>query len=190
VPEFGTGSSSAAEATQTAPIAQSTGETTVAPKVPIAKPVEAKVAKAEESKIEEIIKVPKILSPPTETKLSKVQKASAATPKRRIANVLDAVLESIKALSLTPTKKIVEATIAQVKAETGQAEAEAIKTQAEAEAGPSAPTAVKPAVAEPPKLLGPHAPVLVSKTSDGCACAPDNLTGSVRVFQGPRINHL
>jgi hypothetical protein len=28
------------------------------------------------------------------------------------------------------------------------------------------------AVAEPPKLLGPHAPVLVSKTSDGYAYAP------------------
>jgi hypothetical protein len=34
-------------------------------------------------------------------------------------------------------------------------------------------------VAEPPKLSGPHAPALVSKTSDGYACAPDNLTGSV-----------
>jgi hypothetical protein len=34
-------------------------------------------------------------------------------------------------------------------------------------------------MAEPPKLLGPHAPVLVSKTSDSYACAPDNLTGSV-----------
>jgi hypothetical protein len=45
-------------------------------------------------------------------------------------------------------------------------------------------------VAEPPKLLGPHAPVLVSKTSNDYACAPDNLTGSVRVSQGPRINHL
>jgi hypothetical protein len=45
-------------------------------------------------------------------------------------------------------------------------------------------------VAEPPKLLGPHAPALVSKTSDGYACAPDNLIGSVRVPQGPRINHL
>jgi hypothetical protein len=32
------------------------------------------------------------------------------------------------------------------------------------------------AVAEPPKLLGPHALVLVSKTSDGYACVPDNLT--------------
>jgi hypothetical protein len=44
-------------------------------------------------------------------------------------------------------------------------------------------------VAEPPKLLGSHAPALVSKTSDGYACAPDNLTGSVQVPQGPRINH-
>jgi hypothetical protein len=43
-------------------------------------------------------------------------------------------------------------------------------------------------MAEPPKLLDPHAPVLVSKTSNGYACAPDNLTGSVRVPQGPRIN--
>jgi hypothetical protein len=31
-------------------------------------------------------------------------------------------------------------------------------------------------VAERPKLLGPHAPALVSKTSDGYACAPVNLT--------------
>jgi hypothetical protein len=45
-------------------------------------------------------------------------------------------------------------------------------------------------MAEPPKLLGPHAPVLVSKTSDSYACVPDNLTGSVRVSHGPRINHL
>jgi hypothetical protein len=34
-------------------------------------------------------------------------------------------------------------------------------------------------VAEPPKLLGPHAPVLVSKTSDSYACALNKLTGSV-----------
>ena len=50
--------------------------------------------------------------------------------------------------------------------------------------------ALIPAVVEPPKLWGPHAPALVSKTSDGYACAPDNLTRSVRVPQGPRINHL
>jgi hypothetical protein len=92
VPEFGAGSSSATEATETAPIAQSTEEATVMQKVPIVEPVEAKVDKVERSKIEEIIKMPKILSPPIETKLSKVQKASAATPKRRrMANVLDVV---------------------------------------------------------------------------------------------------
>ena len=44
-------------------------------------------------------------------------------------------------------------------------------------------------VTEPPKVLGPHAPVLVPKTSDGHACAPDNLTGSVRLPQGHWINH-
>jgi hypothetical protein len=55
VPEFGAGSSSAAEATETTPIAQSTEEATVMPKVPIAERVEAKVDRAEESKIEEII---------------------------------------------------------------------------------------------------------------------------------------
>jgi hypothetical protein len=55
---------------------------------------------------------------------------------------------------------------------------------------PRQPTVRVRTVAEPPKLLGPHAPVLVSKTSDGYACAPDNLTGFVRVSQGPWINHL
>jgi hypothetical protein len=33
-----------------------------------------------------------------------------------------------------------------------------------------------PVVAEPPKLLGPHAPALISQTSDGYACSSDNLT--------------
>jgi hypothetical protein len=81
------------------------------PKVPIAKPVEAKVDKAEKLKIEKIIKMPKVLSPPTETKLSKVQKASAATPKRRrMANVLDAVLETTKVLSPAAIKKVSEIT--------------------------------------------------------------------------------
>jgi hypothetical protein len=45
-------------------------------------------------------------------------------------------------------------------------------------------------MAEPTNLLGPHAPALVLKTSNGYACAPNNLTGSVRMSQGPRINHL
>jgi hypothetical protein len=46
-------------------------------------------------------------------------------------------------------------------------------------------------VAEPPKLYGPHALVIVPKTSDGCACAPDNLRRSVECPQRTPIQlHL
>jgi hypothetical protein len=61
-----------------------------------------------------------------------MQKIPATTPKRRrMANVLDAVIETTKALSPAP-KKIVEA----------------MKVQAEAEAGPSVPIETKPAAPE------------------------------------------
>jgi hypothetical protein len=111
VPEFGAGSTSAAEATQTTSITQSAEEPTVMPKTRTVKPVEDKVDKAEEPKVEKRIRMPKILSPPIEAKLPKVQKTSAATPKRRrMANVLDAVLETTKVLSPAATKKVVEAT--------------------------------------------------------------------------------
>jgi hypothetical protein len=74
-----------------------------------------------------------ILSPPAEAKMSKVQKAPATTPKRRrMASVMDAVLETTKALSHGPTKK----------------NAEAAKVQDEAEAGPSAPVGTKAVVPE------------------------------------------
>jgi hypothetical protein len=98
------------------------------PKMPTVGPIEAKDDKAEEPKVEETMKMPEILSPPTEAKLPKVQRAPTATPKkRRMASVLDAVLETTKALSPAPTKKIPEAA----------------KVQAEAEAGPSAPIETK-----------------------------------------------
>jgi hypothetical protein len=100
VPEFGVGSTSAAEATQIASITQSAEEPTVMPKTHTVEPVEDKFDKAEESKVEEIIRMPKILSPPIGAKLPKVQKTSPATPKRRrMANVLDVVLETKKVLS-------------------------------------------------------------------------------------------
>jgi hypothetical protein len=61
--------------------------------------VETKVDKAEEPKIEEIKKMPEILSPPTEATVPKVQNGSAVTHKRRrMANVLDVVLETTKNL--------------------------------------------------------------------------------------------
>jgi hypothetical protein len=58
VPEFAEGASSTAEARQAASITQSVEEPTVMPKTPTVEPVEAKVDKAEEPKIEEIMKMP------------------------------------------------------------------------------------------------------------------------------------
>jgi hypothetical protein len=94
-----------------------------------------------------MMQVPKILSPPIEATLPKVQKTSAITPKRRrMANMLDAVLETTKALSPAPTKKIAQTKAkSQAEAETGQAETEATQAQADAKAGPSVPTEMEPA---------------------------------------------
>jgi hypothetical protein len=64
VPEFGAGSSSAAKALQTASIAHGAEEPTVMSKTHIAEPVEDKAEKAEEPKIDEITKMPTILSLP------------------------------------------------------------------------------------------------------------------------------
>jgi hypothetical protein len=128
VPELGEGTSSTAEAKQAASIVHIAEEPIVVPKMPTVGPIEAKDDKAEEPKVEEIVKMPEIMSPLAEAKLPKVQKARAATPKRRrMASVLDAVLETTKALSPAPTKKI----------------AEAAKVQAEAKAGPLVPVETK-----------------------------------------------
>jgi hypothetical protein len=127
VPKVGAGTSSAAEAKRAAPVVQSTEEPIVVPKVLIVGLVEARGDKAEEPPVEKVIKMPEIQSPPTEVDLSKMQKTPAATPKRRwMASVLDAVIETTKALSPAP-KKIAEAT----------------KVQDVAEAGPSAPIETK-----------------------------------------------
>jgi hypothetical protein len=141
VPEFGEGASSAAETRVTASSAQSTEESVVMLKVLTVKLVETKVDKAEGPKIKEMTKMPEILSPSTEVTVSKAQKGSTATPKRRrMTNVLDVVLETIKTLSPVPTRKIAEASKAQPEAETKQAEVEATTIQAEIEVGPSVPT--------------------------------------------------
>jgi hypothetical protein len=79
-----------------------------------------------------------------------VQKTSAATPKRRrMANVLYAVLETTKALSLASAKKVTPTEAkSQTKNESGQTEAEATQVQAETEAGPSVPTMTEPTAPE------------------------------------------
>jgi hypothetical protein len=118
VPEFGEGTSSTIETKQAAPIAQSAEEPIVVPKVPTVGPAEAKDGAAEEPKVEKIVKMPEILSPPARAELLKVQKAAAATPKRRrMASILDAVMETTKALTLATTKKAAEVINVQAGAE-------------------------------------------------------------------------
>jgi hypothetical protein len=101
--------------------------------VPTVGPAEAKDDTAREPELEKTLMMPKKFSPPTETELPKMTKAPATTPKRRrMASVLDAVMETTKALTPAPTKKV----------------AEAVKAQAEAEARPSVPIETKPATPE------------------------------------------
>jgi hypothetical protein len=45
-------------------------------------------------------------------------------------------------------------------------------------------------VAEPPKLYGPHAPVIVSKTSDSYAGVPDNLRSLSGVLEKPESSMI
>jgi hypothetical protein len=151
IPEFGEGASSAVKTKEIVPPAQRTEEPAIMPKLPSVELVETKADKdkAEGSKIEEITKMPEILSPSSEVTVSKAQKGSAATPKRRrMGNVLDVVLETTKTLSPTPLRKIAEASKAQAEAETKQAEVEAATIQAETEAGPSEPSETEPVVVE------------------------------------------
>jgi hypothetical protein len=82
--------------------------------------------------VKKVKKAPEILSPPIEADLPEMQKIPATTPKRRrMASVLDAVIEATKNLSPAP-KKIVEA----------------MEVQADAEAGPSVPIGTEPAAPE------------------------------------------
>jgi hypothetical protein len=150
ISEFGEGASSADKTKEIVPPAQRTEEPAILPKLPPVEPAETKADKdkAKGSKIEKITKMPEILSPSTEITVPKEQKGSAATPKRRMENVLDVVLETTKSLSPAPSRKIAKASKVQPKAETKQAEVKAAKIQAKTEAGPSEPTETEPTVVE------------------------------------------
>jgi hypothetical protein len=123
---------SAAEVEQATPATRSAEELTIVSKVPIIEPVEAKDGAAKKPEFEKTIVLPEILSPPAEAELSKVAKAPVMTPKRRMASVLDTVMETTRSLTPTPVK------IA----------AEAIAVRAEIEAGPSAPVEAEPTATE------------------------------------------
>jgi hypothetical protein len=71
---------------------------------------EAKGKAAEELEREKTAGPPKILSQPSELELPKVSKTPAITPKRRrMASVLDAVMESTRASTPAPRKETAEA---------------------------------------------------------------------------------
>jgi hypothetical protein len=128
VPEFGEGTSSTVEAEQAAPAARSAEGSIVVPKVTTVGPTEAKDYVSKEQKLEITVIMPDILSPPAEAELPNAPKAPVATPKRRrMASVLDVVMETTKALTPAPTKKVVEA----------------VKVQAAAEARPLVPIETK-----------------------------------------------
>jgi hypothetical protein len=93
---------------------------------------EAKEEPAKKPELEVIV-LPEILSPPAEAELPKVAKAPATTPKRRrMASMLDAVMETTRALTPAPAKKVVEA----------------VTARAETEAGPSVPVEAEPVATE------------------------------------------
>jgi hypothetical protein len=119
VPEFGDETSSAAEPKEPIPPTQKAEDPAIMPKVPSAELDESKTDKdkVKEPKIEGT-KMLEILSPSSEVTVPKAKKSFAATPKRRrMANVVD-VLETVKTLNSTPSKKIAEASKAQTEVET------------------------------------------------------------------------
>jgi hypothetical protein len=137
--KLGEGTSSIAEAEQPAPAIPREDQFEL-PKVPAIRPAEtlklgaeAKEEAAKEPKLGEKVELPKILSPPAESGLPKITRAPAITPKRRrMASVLDNVLETTRALTPAPAKKIAEAAI----------------SRAETEARPLVPAETEPAATE------------------------------------------
>jgi hypothetical protein len=133
--KLGEGTSFAAEEEQPAPTIPGE-DLTKLPKVPVAGPAitpEHNAETKEKAAKEPEPKLPKILSPPAEAELSKVAKAPATTPKRRrMASVLDAVMETTRALTPAPAKKVAETVMAHV----------------ETEAGPSVPAEAEPGATE------------------------------------------
>jgi hypothetical protein len=102
---------------------------------------EAMVEFAEEPNPKIAVEQPKTLSSSQEAELSKVEKIASITPKRRrMASVLDAVIESTKALTFASAKA------PSAEGRNTKESAEAGMSQVAAETGPSAPAKVKPSV--------------------------------------------
>lgn len=154
MPKFGEGTSSTVEAEQVAPAGRSAKESVAVPKVfatgsaeVLIQTAEAEGKTAEKPDREET-------TGPSEPELPKVTKTPAITPKRRrMACVLDDVMETTRALTSAPAKKVVEAAAA----------------RAEAEAEPSVPTEAEPAATERAEQESPDAGMALEKDAPGKA---------------------
>jgi hypothetical protein len=103
-------------------------------------PVETRSEPAEELGGKKLIEQPKTLSPLQETELPKVSRIAAITPKRRrMASVLDAVIESVKVL--TP------ASVPDAEGEALKKSSGASMAQATVEVGPSGSAEARPSEA-------------------------------------------
>jgi hypothetical protein len=163
LPKLDEGTSFMAEAEQAAPVGLSAEESTEVPKVPIAEPAEAKEEAAKKPELEKVIVLPEILSPPAEAELLKVTKAPTGTPKRRrMASVLDAVMETTRALTPPAAKKVAEVATARAETEVGPsvpAKAEPAMTERRTEQeSPDISMAVEKDVAKKSKSPAPEAP--------------------------------
>jgi hypothetical protein len=126
VPKLGEGTSSTAEPEQPAP-AVSREELADVAKVPATGSIEtpkhgseAKGKATEEPELGEMAGLPKILGPPLKPKLPKVSKDPTMTPKRRrMASVLDAVMESARPSTPASAKRTAEAATARTEPEVG-----------------------------------------------------------------------
>jgi hypothetical protein len=156
VPKFSEGSSTV-EAEQAAPAGRSAEKLAAVSKVSaigsaevLIQTAEAEGKPAEKPDREES-------TGPLEPELPKVAKTPAITPKRRrMASVLDAVMETTRALTPAPAKKV----------------AEAVAARAETEAEPPAPTEAEPAATERAKQESPDTGMVLEKDAPEKAKSP------------------
>jgi hypothetical protein len=150
VPKLAEGTSSTVEPGYPTPTG-SKGESTEVPEIIGQEKIEsARVLKhsaeatekmTEVLELGESARLQKILSPPPEPKLPKVPRAPAITSnRRRMASVLDIVLESTRASTPAPVKETAEAAAAHAEVEAGPSmpiETECVGTGQSIEQGPS-----------------------------------------------------
>jgi hypothetical protein len=107
--------------------------------------------------------LPKIRSPPADVELPKVTRAPVTTPKRRrMASVLDAVVETTRALTPAPVKKIAEAATAHTETKAGPSVPVKMKLatteQRAEEESPNTGVALEKSMAKEAKSPAPEAP--------------------------------